>query len=389
MSIPGDGEFIDGGAPGSGPAGIPTEANYDQGRGTWATSSPLLSREKARSGGYPTRWCPWPPRLAQGLGGAAHALLIGRSRGFGAAAQDLGRFGAEKVLVTEEASLAGYHPQGYAGVVSGAVSRGGYAAVVFGATAQGKDLAPRVAALLDVPLASDVTGVTGGGGAVLAERPVFSGKAFASLAFTASPALVSIRPNAFPPVEATAAGIVEAFAPEGLDPGSWTVRVKEFQPSGGSSKDVAEASIVVTGGRGMKGPETLGAPGGASGCPGGRCSPGSFPGRGGRGLEEPLRTGGPDREDRGPKALFRPGDLRCHSTPGGDADLTDHRSREQGPRRPHLPGRGLRDRRGCLPGAAPVDRRGPEAEGRGLTLSNQCSVFGNPPRNGTGSISLP
>jgi electron transfer flavoprotein alpha subunit len=55
-----------------------------------------------------------------------------------------------------------------------------------------------------------------------------------------------------------AAGNVEAFAPEGLDPGTWTVRVKEFQPSGGSSKDVAEASIVVTGGRGMKGPEHWG-----------------------------------------------------------------------------------------------------------------------------------
>jgi electron transfer flavoprotein alpha subunit len=43
-----------------------------------------------------------------------------------------------------------------------------------------------------------------------------------------------------------------------MDPQGWTVRVREFQPSGGGSKDVSEASVVVTGGRGMKGPENWG-----------------------------------------------------------------------------------------------------------------------------------
>jgi electron transfer flavoprotein alpha subunit len=193
-------------------------------------------------------------RLAQGLGGAAHAILVGGS-GVSAGATEMGRFGAEKILVTEDDALRDYHPQGYAQVVTDAVREGGYGAVVFAATAQGKDLAPRVAALLDVPLASDVTDFRVEDGGIVAVRPIFSGKAFASLTFSASPAMLSIRPNVFQAQESAAGGGVEAFNPEGLDPSAWTVRVGEFQPSGGGSKDVAEASMVVTGGRGMKGPE--------------------------------------------------------------------------------------------------------------------------------------
>jgi electron transfer flavoprotein alpha subunit len=193
-------------------------------------------------------------RIAKGLGGSAHALLVG-GPGVADAAGGLARFGVDRILVTEAVELERYHPEGYTQAVVGAAKSGGYGAVVFGATGQGKDLAPRVAALLDVPMASDVTDVQVEGGAVTAIRPVFSGKAFSSVAFSASPCLLSIRPNSFGAAESEGAGTVEAFSPEGLDPASWKVRVKEFQASGGSSKDVAEASVVVTGGRGMKGPE--------------------------------------------------------------------------------------------------------------------------------------
>ena len=195
--------------------------------------------------------------LAQGLGGSAHALLIGGA-GSSVGASELGGFGVEKTLVVESDALTDYHPLGYAQVVSDAAKKGGYGAVVFAATAQGKDLAPRAAALLDVPLASDITDFRVEDGGIVAVRPVFSGKAFASLTFSASPAMLSVRPNAFQAQNNPAGGAVEAFSPEVLDPTVWKVRVREFQPSGGGSKDVAEASIVVTGGRGMKGPENWG-----------------------------------------------------------------------------------------------------------------------------------
>lgn len=103
--------------------------------------------------------------IAGALGCAAHALVVGGA-GVSGAAQDLGRFGAEKVLAAEVDALSGYHPQGYSQVIQQAIQAGGYDVVVFAATAQGKDLAPRVAALLDVPLAGDITGFRVEGGAV-------------------------------------------------------------------------------------------------------------------------------------------------------------------------------------------------------------------------------
>ena len=136
-------------------------------------------------------------RVAAGLGGKAHALLLGPV-GTAGAAGELGRFGAETIRVAESDHLAAYHPQGYAGVVADAVKSGGYAAVVFPATAQGKDLAPRVAALLDVPLASDITEFQTEGGELTAIRPVFSGKAFAtSSCFKASVRSGPCLKNAF------------------------------------------------------------------------------------------------------------------------------------------------------------------------------------------------
>ena len=134
------------------------------------------------------------------------------------------------------------------------VRAGGYDAVVFAATTLGKDLAPRVAAKLDVPLASDVTGVEASNGMLSVTRPVFSGKAFATLEIDATPAVVSIRPNVFQPTERTAAGTVSTFAPA-IDPSTWRVRVLERKGASAGQMDVSEASVIVSGGRGMKEPE--------------------------------------------------------------------------------------------------------------------------------------
>jgi electron transfer flavoprotein alpha subunit len=139
-------------------------------------------------------------------------------------------------------------------VVAAKVRDGGYDAVVFSATGLGKDLAPRVAAKLDVPLAADVTAVDASGGSVSVTRPVFSGKAFATLSFDATPAMLSIRPNVFQAAERNAAGAVETFTPD-VDPSSWRVRVVERKAASEGQLDVTEASIVVSGGRGLKDPE--------------------------------------------------------------------------------------------------------------------------------------
>lgn len=195
-------------------------------------------------------------RLASTSGGSAHALVLG-GPGTSSAASSLGAYGAAHVAVGEHEALAEYNPEAWVGPVVEHVKSGDYAAVVFAATTLGKDLAPRVAALLDVPLASDVTAVEMTGGTVTVTRPVFSGKAFADLEIDAAPALVSIRPNVFQATGQEAGGDVSTFTPD-VDAGGLRVRVVERKGATDGMVDVSEASIVVSGGRGMKDPENWG-----------------------------------------------------------------------------------------------------------------------------------
>ena len=193
--------------------------------------------------------------LARELGGDAHALAVG-GPGLGADCASLGARGAEVIRVAEGAELARYQPEGYARIVADMIAGGGYRAVLFPASALGADLAPRVAALLDVPLASDATALEVVDGGLVVTRPVYGGKAFARVTFDASPAVVSLRPLVFPPGDRAAAGRVEAFTPAGGAPVGG--RVVEFRAASGGSVDVAEAEIVVSGGRGLRGPENWG-----------------------------------------------------------------------------------------------------------------------------------
>jgi electron transfer flavoprotein alpha subunit len=191
-------------------------------------------------------------KLADGMGGEVHALLIGGA-GMGDAASGLGRFGAAKVMVAEGAGLDDYLPEVYAATVTER-AKAGYFAVVFGASAQGRDLAPRVAARLDVPLAADATGLDVVDGELIITRPVYAGRAFAKVVLQGEPRLVSVRPNTFRAQESAAAGTVESVSAVG-DAASSRVKVREVKAASGGKLDVGEAPVVVAGGRGLKGPE--------------------------------------------------------------------------------------------------------------------------------------
>ena len=194
--------------------------------------------------------------VAEGLGGRADVLALG-APGLAGEALSLSDYGAGRIRVAEDEALASYSGEGYAGVVAAAIEGRDYAAALFPATAQGKDLAPRVAALADLPLATDVTGVEVVGGGLRITRPVYAGRAFARLTIDAAPVLLSIRPNAFAPAEREGCPEVEILAPE-LSPGDWKSRVVGFEKSAGGQLDVAEASIIVSGGRGMRDPSNWG-----------------------------------------------------------------------------------------------------------------------------------
>ena len=172
----------------------------------------------------------------------------------GAPARELASYGADRIQNFESDDLGPGRVDVWAAVLADHIAARGYAAVVFAATATGKDLAPRVAAKLGSSLLTDVTRVEVAGGEVVATRPVFAGKALARVRAPAAPALVSIRPNVFPAVKSPRDAVAETVAADtsGVSGG---YRVKGFEASRGAAIDVTEATIVVSGGRGLKGPE--------------------------------------------------------------------------------------------------------------------------------------
>jgi len=191
-------------------------------------------------------------RRADEMGRPAAAVLVGGE----GLAPELQAHGAAKVFVLENAQLDAYSAQGYAMALAELVRETAPAAVFFAASAMGVDLAPRLAARLGVSMASDCTKVAVKDGALEFTRPIYAGKAFLTLALKSSPALATLRPNVFPVAASPVAGEIvkkTADVPQGAVKG----RVAEVLCEAGGEIDVAEAEIIVSGGRGLKAPESF------------------------------------------------------------------------------------------------------------------------------------
>jgi electron transfer flavoprotein alpha subunit len=193
-------------------------------------------------------------RLAGALGGEVVGVCAAPSDP-GLAA--LGDAGAERVLLAAHPAFARYDADGYAAAVAKAAEKEGPQAVLFAASAMGRDLAPRVAARLGVGLASDCTALVATGGAIHAKRPVFAGKAIQTVRFPRTPAIASLRPKMFAPVTGSGkSGRVETLA-FAWEPPAAGARVREVLAASGGKADLTEAEIIVSGGRGLKGPENF------------------------------------------------------------------------------------------------------------------------------------
>ncbi len=189
--------------------------------------------------------------LAEQLGGSVDVFLLGPP-GMAQRAADLGRYGADRIFVAEDPSFSSYAADAAVRFCEDLVGREAYAAVVFPASAQGKDLAPRAAARLDRGLATEVVSVGVDDGRPVVTRPMFAGKAIATVEFSEPPALISVRPNVFRPRERPAGGSVEVVE-IASEPAAQ--RVTGIETGDREALDVSEANIVVSGGRGMKDPE--------------------------------------------------------------------------------------------------------------------------------------
>jgi len=188
-------------------------------------------------------------------GGEVHALLIGGA-GVEAAAEQLGRYGADRVTLVTHPALERYNPEVFAATAAVRLGAQSYRAGFFAASAQGRDLAPRVAAALKVGLAADITEFELSGDALLARHPTYIGKALATLRLTGTPALVSLRPGAIAAAEAARTAAVEQAAPA-LDPAAARVVVTGLAERGAAKLDLGEAPVIVSGGRGLKAAENF------------------------------------------------------------------------------------------------------------------------------------
>ncbi len=185
--------------------------------------------------------------IADAMGATVDAIVFGTGSVEGAAG--LGPAGADRVLTAIHEGFGLYNPDGYSATI--ASIGGNYAAIVFAASATGRDLAPRVAAKLRTACATDVTALRVESGTIVATRPVYAGKAIQRLVLGGSPAILSVRPNTFAPVKVDKAGSAAAVAVPAF---IQRVTVTEIKAPPVAALDVTEASIVVSGGRGLKDP---------------------------------------------------------------------------------------------------------------------------------------
>ncbi|MBK8248519.1 MAG: electron transfer flavoprotein subunit alpha/FixB family protein [Gemmatimonadetes bacterium] len=191
-------------------------------------------------------------QLADQLGGAVHVVVAGPA-GVEALAASFGEHGADVVVACGHESLVHYQPDVATALVASRARSATYRAIVFSASAQGKDLAPRVAARLRTTLASDVTSFSLRGDAMVVTHPGYTGKVIQTLKLVASPALLAVRPGAVAAAKQPKAGTVEAVALPELP----SARVTTTETVLGDTKklDLGEAPVIVSGGRGLKAAE--------------------------------------------------------------------------------------------------------------------------------------
>ncbi len=190
--------------------------------------------------------------LADQLGGEVLAIVVGS--GIADASAQLGGYGASRVIAGDDVKLKNYSTTAYTKLVAEIVKKEQADVVIFPATSMGKDLAPRVAVRLDAGIAGDCTAMKVESGEIIATRPAYAGKALIDVKIKSPVKIFTLRPNVF------AAGVssgqlckVEKIAVE-LNDADFASVVKEVKITEGRP-DVTEANIIVSGGRGMKGPE--------------------------------------------------------------------------------------------------------------------------------------
>ena len=189
-------------------------------------------------------------KITDASGGEVWGVLLGDAAD---AAAEAGKYGAHKVFTAGGDNLAGYNSEIYGAALANFCKANNPDLLMIGSTAMGKDLGPKVAAKLECACISDAVGMTFDGGFEF-RRPIFAGKCFVDLTTSGAMTVVGIRPNAFMLNEVGGSAAAEAFDAD-VDGIELKAVVKSIEASSGGKVELTEAEAVVSGGRGIKGPE--------------------------------------------------------------------------------------------------------------------------------------
>ncbi|MGF7185622.1 electron transfer flavoprotein alpha subunit [Desulfitispora alkaliphila] len=194
-------------------------------------------------------------KLAEELGKTVCAVLLGE--GVEQLKDTLGKYGAQKIYLAQDAKLKNYATDSYTHVIAELIKEKSPFAVFAGHTSMGKDLAPRLAQRVKTGLASDVVQIDVDGEQLKFVRPIYAGKAFSTVTIDkAEPIMATLRPNVFPnePKEVTPeVEEVSVSIPED----ALRAVIKEVLQSAGDKIQLTEADVIVSGGRGMKEPDNF------------------------------------------------------------------------------------------------------------------------------------
>lgn len=195
-------------------------------------------------------------RLAEKLGDKVYALILGE--GISIAAEDLIAFGADAVYLADDPSLAYYSADAYLTILRNACRELSPRIILVGHNSTGRDLAPRLAYRLQAGLAVDCVDIEidSVSGSLRAIKPVYGGNVMAAIVAKTSPQMVTIRPKTQEPLDRSASRVGEVLK---LDLGSGTLtsrtKVLERTMHHYAGIKLEDAEVVVSGGRGIGGPE--------------------------------------------------------------------------------------------------------------------------------------
>lgn len=168
----------------------------------------------------------------------------------------LGNYGAGKVLHAADARLNETEGTVFTRIIAAAAEQEGADVIVFPHNFDGKAIAPRVAARLKAGFVSGVVSYPDTSNGFVVKKSVFSGKAFANINITAAKKVIAVMPNTFALEKSSNAATVATF-PTSVNDADFKVKVSKVETVSGEIP-LTEAEIVVSGGRGLKGPENWG-----------------------------------------------------------------------------------------------------------------------------------